>query len=50
MHVYHSNIGLPVFGGEVRPEPRSAARLTNPVFGTFGGEVRPKVRAVTMRT
>jgi len=49
MHVHHSNIGLPVFGGEVRPEPRSA-RLTNPVIGTFGGEVRPKVRAVTVRT
>jgi hypothetical protein len=49
MHVYHTNIGLPVFGGEVRPEPRSA-RLTNPVIGTFGGGMRPEVRAVTMRT
>ena len=49
MHVHHSNIGLPVFGGDVRPEPRSLG-LTNSVIGAFGGEVRPKVRAVAVRT
>ena len=49
MHVYHSNIGLPVFGGVVRPET-VLARRKNPAIGLLGGEVRPKVRAVTMRT
>ncbi len=49
MHVHHSNIGLPVFGGEVRPEPR-LVRHTNSGIGTFGAEVRPKVRAAAVRT
>jgi len=49
MHVHHSNIGLPVFGGEVRPEPR-LLRLTNSGIGALGAEVRPKVRAVAVRT
>jgi hypothetical protein len=49
MHVNHSNIGLPVFGGEVRPEPR-LVRHTNSGIGAFGAEVRPKVRAVAVRT
>ncbi|WP_166173255.1 hypothetical protein [Rubrobacter tropicus] len=49
MHVHHTNIGIPVFGGEVRPEPR-LLNLTNSGVGAFGGEVRPKVRAVAVRT
>ena len=49
MHVHHSNIGLPVFGGEVRPEPR-LVRYMNSGIGAFGAEVRPKVRAVAVRT
>ncbi len=49
MHVHHSNIGLPVFGGEVRPEPR-LVRHTNSGIGAFGAAVLPKVRAVAVRT
>jgi hypothetical protein len=49
MHIHHSNIGLPVFGGEVRLELR-LARLTNSGIRAFGAEVRPKVRAVAVRT
>ena len=49
MHVHHSNIGLPVFGGEVRPEPRPV-RHTNSGIGAFGAAVLPKVRAVAVRT
>jgi len=49
MHIFHTNIPVPVFGGEVRPEPRLLS-LTNSGIGAFGAEVRPKVRAVAMRT
>ena len=49
MHVHYSNIGLTVFGGAVRPEPRLVSH-TNSGIGAFGAEVRPKVRAVAVRT
>lgn len=49
MHVHHTNIGVPVFGGEVRPEPGILGH-TNSGIRAFGAEVRPKVRAVAVRT
>lgn len=49
MSTTHTNIGLAVFGGEVRPE-WVLIHHKNPATGSFGGEVRPKVRAVAMRT
>lgn len=44
-----TNIGIPVFGGVVRPET-VLLRRKNPAIRSFGEEVRPEVRAVTMRT
>lgn len=49
MHIFHTNIPVSVFGGEVRPEPRPLS-LANSGIGAFGAEVRPEVRAVEMRT
>ena len=49
MSTIHTNIGLPVFGGEVRPET-VLVRHKNPAMGSFGAELGPKVRAVAMRT
>ena len=49
MSVFHTNIGLPVFGGEVRPET-VLVRHKNPAIGFLGAELGPKVRAVAMRT
>lgn len=49
MSTIHTNIGLPVFGGEVRPET-VLVRFRNPAIGLFGAELGPKVRAVAMRT
>jgi hypothetical protein len=49
MSTIHTNIGLPVFGGVVRPES-VLVRHKTPATGSFGAELGPKVRAVAMRT
>lgn len=49
MSTIHTNIGLPVFGGVVRPE-WVLIRHKNPAIGMPGAELGPEVRAVAMRT
>ena len=49
MSTIHTNIGLPVFGGAVRPKT-VLVRHANPAIGMFGAELGPEVRAVKMRT
>ena len=49
MSTIHTNKGLPVFGGEVRPK-MVLVRCSNPATGFLGAELGPEVRAVAMRT